>query len=247
MKKIENYINELKENSEILGILLIGSSSRLYKDDLSDQDYEVIVTDDYYKNNNLKVIFIEGRKAEFLYLPISDYEKKIESPCNIDHWPIENHELIYDKDRKIEELTIKILMQDYELVKKKLKLHYFEFIFLALRFEKLLKRGSELNCLMTIAIMNYSVIKLLFLLKGKWPPIIYWAEQNLNEIEYGEISEIMLSLLKEPSKKLLDLLINKVDRELLESDFDFQLSKEDLIEEVVSIKFRPMREKFGIL
>jgi len=252
MQKTDNLINEFKNSNYVVGIVLAGSATKGYFDDYSDHDYQVIVTDDYYSelDEDSKVIHIDDEKSEFLFLPVSDYYRKIDSCANIDHWPYETSQIIYDNDGKLEDATIQIITMDSEERESKLKLFYFEFIFYATRIDKLIKRNSEFNCLMTMAAMNRSVVNLLFVLKGSWSSNIYWSEQNLNELDiekYHPLIKLMLSILKEPQKNKTEDLINRIDKLLLGEGFEFQFNKLDLIAEVVSPKFRNVRERYGTM
>ncbi|MCK4259496.1 MAG: hypothetical protein KAX49_10995 [Halanaerobiales bacterium] len=247
----KKHLEPFQSSIEVLGIVLVGSASKSYTDLLSDYDLEVIVTDSYYDtlDDDQKFYEIEEEKLEFLILPESDFLAKIDASQDVEHWPYETFQIIYDTNDYLEEKLIEIISIKPEIREKRLKLHYFEFLFCAQRIERTLMRGNEFNVLMVSAKMNMALIKLLFLLNYRWPPLLHWAMENLEEIDGipQQLKSMMLESLRKPNAKLAKNLIREVDELLLLSGIEFQFVKTQITTEISSPEFRLIRDKYGVL
>ncbi|PEM04816.1 hypothetical protein CN602_06905 [Bacillus cereus] len=248
---LNDFISQFKENKDTIGIVLVGSSSRGYQDTLSDFDVEVIVTDSYYNalaTNNLFERSMDG-KVEILLLPESDFKAKKDSPADIDHWPYEFCEILYDPNRILYQEIAQIKHMPPMLGDQRAKLHYFEFLFCIQRTRKLLLRGDELNTRLCVAKSLQILIKLFFVLQNQWVPVIHWSSQNLNDLDYfnSMTKQLMLEIMRKPNIRIAEKLIKETDIILENKKFQFQYDKEALTEEVCSYQYRSIREQYGTL
>jgi hypothetical protein len=250
---LESFVAPYRDISEVLGILLVGSSSRYYCDALSDYDFEVIVHDDYYENLPQKERFIiyhhETINTEYLLIPKKDFLAKEYSSADIDHWPYEECVVLHDPIGLLESKLPLVVAMSAEVRYDRLKLHYFEFLFFAKRISKMLQRGDELNARLVAHQSAWLAIKLVFILRYRWPPVIHWASQNLMQLEGipGHLKSLLVELLRQPNESATDSLIREIDGLLAKEKFHYIISKNTLAGEVAGFEFRPIREKYGNL
>jgi predicted nucleotidyltransferase len=238
---------------EIMGILVVGSASREYGDDLSDFDVEVIVSDTFYRGLSKECRFmsreIDQLRVEYLILPEADFVAKVKSPIDIDHWPYEYCLVAYDPRSFLAHILPLIVRMPEEVRSARLKLHYFEFLFGAQRMSRLLRRGSELNARLVAAQTVSVLIKLLFVLRRRWPPVSHWATQNLVLMDgvSHRLKLMMTEFIRQPATAVAEALIAEIDSLMTEEGFDYALAKRALAAEVGGADFRDVRERFGRL
>lgn len=234
--------------SQVIGVVMVGSSSREYKDPLSDLDIEVIVRNEVYRSLQRKTqtFLPEHKGAELLFFPYTEFQLKKVSPLDLDHWPYVHARIIYDQSGVIEQEIKQIVSMPYDLALARSKLHYFEFLFSVNRLEKLIVRGSRLNLNLTIHQALASFIRLMFVTQQQWPPLLHWATQNLLEIEGvpGQMIALATALSEKPSVTCRDQLLLAIDKYLLDGGYTFHFSKTELMNEVCSDSFRNIREAY---
>jgi glycosyltransferase involved in cell wall biosynthesis len=248
---LQSFVVHYRDISDVLGILLVGSGSRYYCDALSDYDFEVIVRDDYYENLPQKERFIichqETINTEYLIIPKKDFLAKEYSSADIDHWPYEECVVLHDPIGFLESKLPLIVAMSADLRYDRLKLHYFEFLFAAKRMSRMLQRGDELNARLVAYQSALFAIKLVFILRYRWPPVIHWTSQNLMQLEGipGHLKALLVEILRQPNGSATDSLILEIDGLLAKEKFPYTLSKNALAGEVAGFEFRHLREKYG--
>ena len=103
-------IEEWASCPEVLGVILVGSKSADHADHLSDDDLEVILTEEAHS------LLTPVQCSEVLYAPegdprriiydthyesLADLTHKAGSPRDIDHWPYERARVLFDRDGKV--------------------------------------------------------------------------------------------------------------------------------------------------
>jgi hypothetical protein len=103
-------LEQWKANPEVLGVLLVGSKSAGYADDLSDDDLEVILTGEAHaglRPAECSEVLYEGEASErriiydAYYEPIAELEQKAASPRDLDHWPYEHARVLFDREGRV--------------------------------------------------------------------------------------------------------------------------------------------------
>jgi hypothetical protein len=250
---LQSFVVHYRDIPDVLGILLVGSGSRYYCDALSDYDFEVIVRDDYYEKLPQKERFIlchhETINAEFLIIPKNDFLAKEYSSADIDHWPYEECVVLHDPICFLESQLPLIVAMPAEVRSERLKLHYFEFLFAAKRMSRMLQRGDELNARLVAAQSALIVIKLVFILYYRWPPVVHWTSQNLIQLEGVPVhlKSLLVEILRQPNGSATDSLIREINGLLTKEEFPYIFSKNTLVSEVAGAEFRSIREKYGTL
>src|SRR5579863_5449740 len=92
-------VAQWSEQPEVVGVLLVGSKSRGHDDELSDDDLEVLLTDEAFALRAPKdcgELLFEGNDEErgrliydAEYTSFSDLQQKRFSSLDLDHWPYE--------------------------------------------------------------------------------------------------------------------------------------------------------------
>src|SRR5437867_2001402 len=99
-------VSEWAEQPEVLGVVLVGSKSRAHADDLSDDDLEVLLTDEAHAllaPTQCIDALVEGEGAnrkvlyDAQYTSLSDLQRKATSPFDLDHWPYEHARVLFDR------------------------------------------------------------------------------------------------------------------------------------------------------
>lgn len=253
-KSIVNDLLNMIEKYNPFGIILVGSSSMQYKDSKSDYDFEVIIDDYLYSNLNNDDIFVKkyeitDRPIEYLLRSYSAFNAKIDAPNDIDHWSYQNACIIYDTDEYMRKTVEKIAYIDSEKIINRLKIHYFDFLFFIKHLERINENGNKLNYSLSLNSAIISLIKILSLVNGKWPPAMHWAFQNIELLGQESIEIInKISLLEEAfSSKTVEDVIKDTDKFLSAHMYSFQYEKKYLTAEICSDKLNEERYKYSLL
>lgn len=179
-----------KSASHVQGILLVGSRSRGYHDPTSDFDLEIIVDDDFYAQLDQKqrlALVWEGKP--FNSRLIGDtytesrhhLEAKQASVLDVDHWPYEAAAIWYDRDGDMGSLVQQLAVFPDAIWESRLKTHHVDFWYHVGRARKIAERPSRLNYALVLTRAIHAYIKCVFVLNKRWPPLVHWAEQALEQ------------------------------------------------------------------
>ena len=115
---------------DVLGIIWVGSKSRGYGDSLSDDDLEVLLTDEAAARKApgdcLDLHFEEqGDRKRLIYdaqyLSRTALEQKLESPFDLDHWPYERSPILFDRDGRTRQIVEKLGRMEPEFRRLRLR------------------------------------------------------------------------------------------------------------------------------
>jgi hypothetical protein len=245
LRKLTDWIGA---EPDTVGAILVGSSSAPYRDELSDLDVEVVVEDHSYPRLAEDLGTLDDPRVDLLVVPLSDFAAKAGSPSDIDHWPYERCTVLCDPHGRLHALIERIRVVPADVRSQRVRLHYFEFLFAARHLERVSVRGDELNARMTAHAAVAALVRTMFLLVGRYPPVPHWTEQNLAELPAAApLVPAVVELLQTPRPNRVEALIRAVDRLLSEADEDFHLMKYALTQQVAGPGFRPVRERYGML
>lgn len=243
-KQLEKYYSE----DNVFGVILVGSSSHYYKDSNSDYDIEIIVNNEYYKQIKNKKLIIRDHetKLEVLFLSYFNFESKINSGLDINHWPYVKGRILYDKNGSISDAIKKISRMGNDL-SHRIKLTYFEFIMLNSKIRRILDTGEELNLRLTSSQLAIVASKMFFLIQKQWPPIIYWTAQNFQYLvdEEQAFKYLLLQVFNDPSIINIEKLQNGIEMQLQRFGYDFWCDKETVISDISTDEYICVREKYS--
>lgn len=183
-------VDKLIALPHVQGIVLVGSRSRGYHDGKSDFDLEAIVDDEFYETLtplNRSALVWEGlpfksRLVGDIYtLSRTQMESKLDSVVDVDHWPYEVAGIWHDRDGQIAPLIAALAVFPEAIWEERVNVHHVDFWYHVGRAKKTAQRASRLNhgLLLTRAIHAY--IKFIFVLNQRWPPLVHWAEQAIQQ------------------------------------------------------------------
>lgn len=250
---LDQVVEPLRSNPEILGVLLVGSTSRFYGDALSDVDLEVIVSDAYYDGLDVSQILSTREwgfgNVETFFISKGDFLAKKNSTSDPEHWTYEECVILHDREGLLASELPKIRAISPPTAAARVRLHYFEFLFEIRRMSKLLSRGNELNTRLAAGHAALSLLKFVSIASNRWPPVPHWGSQMLDQIEGlpTALKELVVQLLREPRVAIAERLIEVTDDFLLQLGHDFVLTKTALTCVVLGPEHRRVREGYSLL
>ncbi len=195
MERERELIKPYVEKDGVIGIYLLGSGSRPYRDDLSDLDIEVIVEDAVYErtpDEERQVFFFkegtpEGERPivdyEFYLIPWSDFVGLTESTLDLFHQPYQYAAILHDPDGRIAPVIERLATLPENVRQERMTVHFLEFLYRLGRARKTAKRAGDSDPSLALGLLYgdalSALVKLLFLAKGSWAATNHWSEQEL--------------------------------------------------------------------
>ena len=199
MERARELIRPYIEKEGVIGIYLLGSASRPYRDGLSDLDIEVIVEDAVYAEtpDEERQIFVykegtpEGERPvvdyEFYLIPWSDFEAMTASTLDLFHQPYQYAVVLHDPEGRIAPVIERHAELPEEVRRERMIIHFLEFLYRLGRARKTAKRSDSGDPSLAIGLLYgdalSSLVKLLFLAKRSWPATKHWSEQELRLLD----------------------------------------------------------------
>ena len=191
MERARELIEPYVGKEGIIGIYLLGSVTRPYRDRLSDYDIEVIVEDAVYErtpDEERQVFFFkEGEPKvvdyEFYLIPWSDFEALTESTHDLFHQPYQHAVILHDPEGRIAPIIERLAELPEGVRRERMTVHFLEFLYRLGRARKTVDRADgsapPINLRLLYSDALSSLVKLLFLAKGSWVATSHWSEQEL--------------------------------------------------------------------
>lgn len=185
-------VEEWKSQPEVLGVVWVGSRSRGYGDELSDDDLEVLLTDEAFDRippTDCLELCHEGegedRRMIFdaQYTSLSDLQRKAGSSFDLDHWPYEKAGVLFDRDGRVAEAVHNAGRMSPEFRRLRLLHGTIDTGIAANRAPKTLRRGAEAAARILVAAGARGLARLLFALEDRWVPLYHWLEAELKTLE----------------------------------------------------------------
>ena len=177
---------------EVLGVLLVGSKSRGYNDELSDDDLEVVLESRAHArlepSQCLEVKFRgEGESRKLVldaqYITPGDLEEKARSTHDLAHWPYEKAQVLFDRDGSVAEAVAAVRRMDPEFRAARLRYATVDAWIARYRADKALRRGQEGAARLLVARGVRGLTRVIFALEGRWVPLDHWWERELQTLE----------------------------------------------------------------
>ena len=194
MERARELIKPYIGKDGVIGIYLLGSMTRPYRDELSDYDIEVIVEDVVYDNTpdeERQVFFYKegvesgGRPVvdyEFYLIPWSHFVALTESTLDLFHQPYQHAVILHDPRARIAPIVERLAALPEDVRSERMTVHYLEFLYRLGRARKTAERASNdaaLNLRLLYGDALAALVKLLFLAKRAWASTRHWSEQEL--------------------------------------------------------------------
>jgi len=198
VERARELIQPYVEKEGVIGIYLLGSVTRPYRDELSDYDIEVIVEDAVYERTpdeeRQVFTFKEGEPRvvdyEFYLIPWSDFVGLTESTHDLFHQPYQHAVILHDPDGRISPIIDRLAELPADVRRERMTVHFLEFLYRLGRARKTARRASGTDPTINLRLLygdaRSSLIKLLFLAKGSWAATKHWTEEELRHLGIPE-------------------------------------------------------------
>lgn len=177
---------------DVLGVILVGSKSRIHADKLSDDDLEVLLTDQAFallRPSECSELVFEGEDQtgkliyDAQYISFSAVERKLTSPLDLDHWPYEQAKVLFDRTGKVTTTVENLGRMDAAFRHTRLLYSTINTMIAISRATKTLQRGYEAAGHLIVARGAKALSNLLFALEWRWVPMDHWLENELRTLE----------------------------------------------------------------
>jgi hypothetical protein len=183
-----------KAQPGVVGVLLVGSKSRGHNDMLSDDDLEVLLTDEAFAQippADCGEILVEGEGAarkliyDVQYTSLSSLEQKRHSHHDLDHWPYERAAVLFDRDGRVAAAVAAAAEMDPAFRHTRLLHATIDAWVAPRRAAKAFQRGADCAGRMIVARGAKALARVLFALEARWVPLDHWLEAELRTLEDG--------------------------------------------------------------
>ena len=192
VERARELIKPYLDMEGVIGIYVVGSATRPYRDGLSDYDIVVIVEDRVYErlpDDERQVFFFKERETEdaprvvdheFYLIPWSDFAALTDSAHDLFHYPYQHAVVLHDPEGRIAPIIERLAELPEDVRRERMTVHFLEFLYRLGRARKTGQRdGPRLNLTLLHADAVRSLVKLLFLVHGSWPATAHWSDQEL--------------------------------------------------------------------
>lgn len=188
-------LEEWKADADVLGVLLVGSKSRGYADSSSDDDLEVVLTEEAHARLRpeecLEHVFEgEGDSRRIVYdaqyISIANLKGKADSARDLDRWPYEAARALYDRDGSVTRAAAAAATMTKDFRSARLLHATFDTYLAVKRAAKTLRREREAAARLLVARGAKALARLLFALEWRWVPLDHWLEEELRTLSKGE-------------------------------------------------------------
>lgn len=220
-------LEEWKSDPKVLGVLLVGSKSRGYGDELSDDDLEVILTDESHSRLSpaatIEFLFVgegESRRTVFdaYYTSLSDLRSKAASARDLDHWPYEAARVLFDRDGRVGAAVEAAAKMAPEFRRARLLHGTVDAGVAFRRASKTSGRGMEGAGRLIVSRGARALVRVVFALEWRWAPLDHWLEPALRGLPNGgrfadRLGEALLSGSSRPLAEELEELEERLHAE----------------------------------
>lgn len=184
-------LEEWKAQPEVLGVLLVGSKSRGHADALSDDDLEVLLSDEAFARlapEQCGEVLTEGegpgRKLiyDVQYTALSDLQRKAGSPIDLDRWPYERAGVLFDRAGDVAPAVAAAGRMDAEFRRLRLTHATIDAWVAPYRAKKCVQRGFHGASRQIVARGAKALARLAFALECRWTPLDHWLEPELRTL-----------------------------------------------------------------
>ncbi len=185
-------LQEWQADEGVVGVLLVGSKSHEHGDDLSDDDLEVLLTDEAYARLapvDCLDVLVEGEGDtrriiyDTQYLAFSALSRRVSSHLDLDHWPYRRAGILFDRDGQVGPVVKAVAEMSPEFRHTRLLHATIDAWGGVGRARKTTKRGFEASTRFLIARGAKALARLLFALEWRWVPLDHWLESELKTLE----------------------------------------------------------------
>ena len=216
-------IEQWKARDEVLGVIHVGSKSHGHGDELSDDDLEVVLTDESFarlapKEISELLIEGEGKTRKMIYytefISLGYLALKPQSTHDLDHWPYERGVVLFDRDGQVGSIVHAVGKMSADFRHARLLHGTIDAAFPPRRALKTRRRGFEGAVTMLVAHGAKAMSRLLFALEWHWVPLDHWLEAELQTLDdpTRAVPMVIDALKRNDPQPLIDALKGLEDR-----------------------------------
>lgn len=187
MERARKLIRPYRDQKGVIGVYLVGSATRPFRDASSDYDLEVVLEDDAYAATPMdeRHVFVtdEGppKKVdhEFYLRSWSDFEALLDSRQDVVRAGYRHAVVLHDTDGRVGQVVERLARLPDDVRDERLRVHWLEFLFGLGRARKTLERKKVLDARLVLADALRGAVKLLFVAEGAWPAPAHWTREEL--------------------------------------------------------------------
>jgi hypothetical protein len=191
MERARELIRPYVDREGVVGIYLVGSATRPFRDPLSDYDLEVVVDDAAYAAtpSDQRHVFVidEGppRRVdhEFYLRSWSDFAALVDSRQDVVRAGYRHAVVLHDPQGRVAPVVERLAELPAAVRDARLRVHWLELLFGLGRARKTLGRGKELDARLVLTDALRAAVKLLFVAAGAWPAPTHWTREELALLE----------------------------------------------------------------
>ncbi len=185
-------IEAWKSDPEVLGVVWIGSKSRGHGDAASDDDIEVLLTDEAAARlapAECRDALIEGEgdARVIVYdaqlLALSTLEAKAHSSIDLDRWPYERAPVLFDRDGRTARAVAAAGRMDDGFRRARLRHGVLDAWVAARRGVKTQRRGWPVAVRALTARGAHALARIVFALEHRWVPLDHWLDAELATLD----------------------------------------------------------------
>ena len=216
-----------RQDPDVVGIVLVGSKSRGFNDDASDDDLEVLLEERAYAKlapTECSAVEYQGEgDAKRLawdaqYTSLADLERKASSPFDLDRWPYQRAVVLHDPSGRVAKAVAAAGRMDPEFRRARLQHAMLDAAIGARRSEKTLRRGYEGAVRMLLARSARSLLRIAFALESRWVPLDHWLERELETLPDPErVGPAALELMVTPKPEIVFAALERLRPRLSEA------------------------------
>jgi predicted nucleotidyltransferase len=247
--KTRERVAQWAVNKEVLGVLLVGSRSRDNADALSDDDLEVVLTEEAAARispADCSDVLIEGegesRKLIYdaQYLSLEALLEKESSHIDLDHWPYERARILFSRDAELAAVVARLGAMPADFRTKRLIHSTIDAWVPPYRANKCLKRGQTASAHLLVARGARALSRLVFALEWRWVPLDHWLEPELRTLrDEAHVGPLIVEALNSGEPQPLQDALDALEPALQAAGVPGPAQRRDLFMELV----HPSRSK----
>ncbi len=217
-------LTQWEKQPEVLGVLLVGSKSRGNDDELSDDDLEVLLSDEAFAQLQPKdcgEFLFEGEKGrsriiyDTQYTSFTDLKRKHSSPHDLDRWPYERARVLFDRDGTVAPTVASVGSMDADFRHTRLLYSTINTLVATGRAAKTFRRGFDASGRLIVARGAKSLARIMFALEWRWVPLDHWLEKELQSLkDAARVGPLLVESLKSSNPALLQEALDKLEDQL---------------------------------
>lgn len=176
-----------QQQPSVLGVISLGSKSRGYADDRSDDDLEVVLTHSAFAHRSPSACIehhVEHGKlvSDVRYVSLEHLQRKQSSFSDNDHWPYEQAKVLFDRYETVQRTVELLGHMDTDFQHKRIAYSTMSTTIAIGKACKAIQRGYTAAGQLTLARGAKTLARVLFALERRWTPTDHWLERELETL-----------------------------------------------------------------